>query len=130
MGASRLLETEHDRAQVGLAQPVGREPAQDAALLTVVGGLVERPALASDDDHQSCPPGLGMAQEAAQRLMRLGLVHPVQVERAALVLMKFAMAPMATHLTPEQSWVGLPEPWRAMYRLKALEILEAGERKP
>ena len=46
------------------------------------GRLVERTAFAGDDDHQPCAPRLGMAEEAAQRLMRLGLVHTMQVERA------------------------------------------------
>ena len=82
MRASRLLEAEHDLAQVGLAQPVGREPAQHAALLAERRRLVERAALAGDDDDEPRPARLGMAQEAAQRLMGLGLVHAVQVERA------------------------------------------------
>ena len=46
------------------------------------GGLVERAALAGDDDHEPRPARLGMAQKAAQRLMRLGLGQPMQVERA------------------------------------------------
>jgi len=82
------------------------------------------------EQHLGTEPGCRRVGKPARPLPEHGVWYPVQVERAALVLMKFAMAPMATHLTPEQSWVGLPEPWRAMYRLKALEILEAGERKP
>ena len=44
--------------------------------------LIERPALAGDDDDELRAARLRMAQEAAQGLMRLGLVHPVQVDRA------------------------------------------------
>ena len=75
MGAARLLEAEHDRAQVGLAQPVGRGPPQP---LAEGPKLVERAALAGDELR---PARLRMAQEAAQRLVRLGLVQPMQIER-------------------------------------------------
>ena len=77
MGAARLLEAEHDGAQVGLTQPMGDKPAQHAAPLAEGPKLVERAALAGDDDDELRPARLRMAQEAAQGLVRLGLVQPM-----------------------------------------------------
>ena len=81
MGAAGFLEAEHDRAQVGLAQPVGSETSEDAALVGPLATLVQAAALARDNDDQPRAAGLRMAQEATQSLMRLGLGQPVQIER-------------------------------------------------
>ena len=81
VGATGFLEAEHDRAQVGLAQPLGSEPSQDAAFMRPLARLVQRSALAGDDDDQPRAARLRMAQEPAQRLMRLGLGQPMQIER-------------------------------------------------
>ena len=81
MRASRFLEAKHDRAQVGLAQPLRGEPLEHAAFIGPLAKLVERPAFAGDDDDQSRAARLRMAKEAAQRLMRLGLGQPMQIER-------------------------------------------------
>ena len=82
VGASGLLEAEHDRAQVGLAQPLGGKPFEHAAFIGPVAGILRRAALAGDDDDEPRAAGLRMTQEAAQRLMRFGLGQPMQIERS------------------------------------------------
>ena len=81
MRASGFLEAEHDRAQVGLAQPLRGEPLQHAAFVRPAAELVQRTAFAGDDDDQPRAARLRMAKKAAQSLMRLGLGQPVQIER-------------------------------------------------
>ena len=74
MRASGFLEAEGDIAQVGLAQPIRREPSQYASFGRPRSPFVQRAALAGDDNDQLAAACLRMAQEAAQRMMRLGLV--------------------------------------------------------
>src|SRR5271165_288237 len=81
MRASGFLEAEHDGAQVRVAQPMRREPSQHAAFRRPRSPFVQRAALAGDDNDQFGAARLRMAQEAAQRLMRFGLVHAMQVDR-------------------------------------------------
>src|SRR5580692_3343550 len=82
MSGPRLLEAEHDRAQVGIAQPVRDEAAQHALLAEP--GLVSAPTptLARDDDDQAELLRLRLHEKAAQRRMGFGLGHAVQVEHA------------------------------------------------
>ena len=65
MRASSFLEAEHDRAQVGLAQPLRGEPPEHAAFVGPMADLVERSAFAGYDDDQPRAARLRMAQEAA-----------------------------------------------------------------
>src|ERR1700722_12918875 len=81
MRPSGFLEAEHDRAQVGLAQPLGGDPFKHAAFVGPLSNLVQRSALAGYDDDQPCALRLRMAEEATQSLMRLGLSQPMQIER-------------------------------------------------
>src|SRR3984957_7894474 len=81
MRAPGFLEAEHDRAQVGLTQPLRGEPLEPPALIRPPANLIDRSAFAGDDDHQPRATRLRMAQEAAQSLMRLGLGKPMQIER-------------------------------------------------
>src|SRR3984885_4306848 len=81
MRASGFLEAEHDRAQIGLAQPLRGEPLERPALVRPPAELIARPAFAGHDDDQPRPARLRMAQEAAQSLMRLRLGQPMQIER-------------------------------------------------
>ena len=81
MRASGFLEAEHDRAEVRLAQPLRSEPPEHAAFVGPLADLVQRTAFAGYDDDQPRAARLGMPKEAAQRLMRLGLGQPMQIER-------------------------------------------------
>src|ERR1700733_4824133 len=81
MRAPGFLEAEHDRAQVGLTQPLRGKPLEPPALVRPPAKLIDRPAFAGDDDDQPRAARLRMAQEAAQSLMRLGLSQSVQIER-------------------------------------------------
>src|SRR6185437_1335864 len=74
--ARRLLEAEHDGAKFRRAQPVRREPAQHARLVHPR----RRPPFAGDDDRQPVAARLRADEEVAQRLVRLGLGEPVQIE--------------------------------------------------
>ena len=80
--ASGFLEAEHDRAQIGLAQPLRGEPLEHPALIRPPAKLIDRSAFAGDDDDEPRAARLRMAQEAAQSLMRLGLGQPMQIERS------------------------------------------------
>ena len=60
---------------------MGGEPSEHAAFIGPAAELLDRAALAGDDDDEPRPACLRMAQEAAQSLMRLGLGQPVQIER-------------------------------------------------
>jgi hypothetical protein len=81
MRAPGFLEAEHHRAKVGLAQPLRGEPLKHPALVRPPAKLIDRPALAGDDDDQPRAARLRMAKEAAQSLMRLSLSQSVQIER-------------------------------------------------
>ena len=50
MRASGFLEAEHHFAQVGLAQPMRGQPSQHAAFVRPWSRLIQRAALAGDDD--------------------------------------------------------------------------------
>src|SRR5580692_7775521 len=65
MGATGFLEAEHHRAQVCLAQPLGGDAFQHAALIRPPAKLIDRPAFAGHDDDQPRATRLRMAEEAA-----------------------------------------------------------------
>ena len=65
MGAAGFFEAEHDRAQVGLAQPLGSDPFKDATFVRPVVDLVQRSAFAGYDDDKPRAAGLGMTEKAA-----------------------------------------------------------------